>query len=74
MQKRVKISGIPCWIGIYDEGRGECHAVGEVRGRMISVKAATENIAINHWVAEAESLLCSSQSTLDDLNSFPGSG
>jgi hypothetical protein len=59
MQKRVMISGIPHWIGIYDYDPGECCAVGEVRGYTILVAASNQKTAVQDWVAEAETLLSS---------------
>jgi hypothetical protein len=58
MQRRVMISGIPYWIGIYDEGPEKCYAVGEVRGHRISIVASNQIIAMKRWVVEAETLLC----------------
>ena len=57
MQKRTFISGIPYWVGVYDEGPREWHAIGEVRGHMILTVGLSERLALECWAAEAEGLL-----------------
>lgn len=48
------ISGVPQWVGIYDESDEECRAIGELRGHAIAVVAQDCDSALWDWAIEAE--------------------
>ena len=60
MQKRIQISGVPYWLGVYQEESHEWVAIGEVRGHPIIVADNSERAAIEKWRQQAEAVLSES--------------
>jgi hypothetical protein len=57
MQKRIWLSGVPHWIGVYNDEPGEWVVVGEVRDRLISTTGYSEKSAVEQWQAEAAKVI-----------------
>jgi len=57
MQKRIWLSDVPYWIGVYNDDPGEWVIVGEVRERLIWVTANSERNALEQWRAEAAKVI-----------------
>ena len=57
MQKRIWLSGLPYWIGVYNDDPGKWVVVGEVRERLISATGHSERNALDQWRAEAAEVI-----------------
>lgn len=57
MQKRIQLSGVPYWIGIYNDEPGEWVVVGEVREQLISITASSERKALDQWLLRAAEVI-----------------
>ena len=57
MQKRIWLSGLPYWIGVYNDEPGEWVVVGEVRERLISTTASSERDALDQWRSQAAEVI-----------------
>lgn len=54
MQKRIRISGSPYWVGVYNDEPGRWFVVGEVRGELIQAVGGSDEHAIKEWREHAE--------------------
>jgi len=57
MQKRIRISERPYWVGVYNDEPDHWIVVGEVCGETIQVSACSERQAIEEWRTKIEARL-----------------
>ena len=53
MQKRLFLSGVPYWIGIYNDEPNVWIVVGELGGELVQAVSSTQQQAIEEWQEKA---------------------